>query len=612
MGWALLAYMSYMIATSKASLTKVWDPYDILGISTSADEKAIKKTYKLLSLKFHPDKVKPQGNETMEDLNNRYVEITKAYKALTDEEIRNNYIQYGHPDGKQSFSIGIALPKWIVAEGNTYYVLAVYGILFGILLPYTVGKWWYGSRRYTRDGVRTESAGRLFTAYTEETDEKQMVETLSLGEELKEIFDDESKWGAQDEAAVERKIGPFIGEKALKKVQSLEGWKRRALGLLWAFLYRIDLESEKLEKAKLQVAPIAVQLNKSFFAIALAYGNNTPILSSLHINQAIVQAVSPGDSPLLQLPHFTPKIVAAVEALESGKNHWTIQRFMEVPAERRKKVLVSSKLLTEEQYNQAITFAKNLPALTVEAAFFKVTGDKTVTPNSLVNFVVKARIVPPGEPVKPVDPKDLEDIDEAEDDVEALIGRKKNANQDKPVALAHAPYFPKDHVPEWQLFLGDAKQDKLIIPPTAYSTFEQQTESGVVTLKLQFQAPPQPGEYTFTMYLISDSYLGVDSKQSVTMHVLEPQAEADEDDEISEPDEGEFSRDSFTLKGKMLIYELDSIAGQMQTLRSGQAPKKKKKRAAGDESEEEDSDESGTDDEEEESETDTDTDTDGE
>jgi translocation protein SEC63 len=79
----------------------------------SATEKQIKSHYRRMSLKYHPDKIRPDAakNETIETLNAYYVEITKAYKALTDDEVRNNYIQYGHPDGKQSFSIGIALPK---------------------------------------------------------------------------------------------------------------------------------------------------------------------------------------------------------------------------------------------------------------------------------------------------------------------------------------------------------------------------------------------------------------------------------------------------------------------------------------------------------------------
>ena len=48
---------------------------------------------------FHPDKATPAENNTLEDITNVYVEISKAYKALTDEEVRNNYVQYGHPDG---------------------------------------------------------------------------------------------------------------------------------------------------------------------------------------------------------------------------------------------------------------------------------------------------------------------------------------------------------------------------------------------------------------------------------------------------------------------------------------------------------------------------------
>src|SRR5882757_3738520 len=114
-----------------------------------------------MSLKFHPDKIRPGPNETMDMLNERFVEITKAYKALTDEEIRNNYIQYGHPDGKQSFSIGIALPTWIVAEGHGKYVLLMYALMLGVLLPYFVGKWWYGTQRVTRDKVLVASAGHL-------------------------------------------------------------------------------------------------------------------------------------------------------------------------------------------------------------------------------------------------------------------------------------------------------------------------------------------------------------------------------------------------------------------------------------------------------------------
>lgn len=174
--------------------------------------------------------------------------MTKAYKVLTDEEIRNNYVMYGHPDGKQSYSIGIALPQWIVSEGNTYYVLAVYGVLFGILLPYAVGKWWYGTKKFTKDGVLTESAGSLFRAYQDVTDEHRLVEVFSLGEEYKELA---SQWKSLEDATIEKKIKGVIGAKAMKKLEELEeGPRRKALALLWAYLYRVDLASEKSEIGK--------------------------------------------------------------------------------------------------------------------------------------------------------------------------------------------------------------------------------------------------------------------------------------------------------------------------------------------------------------------------
>jgi translocation protein SEC63 len=52
----------------------------------------------------------------VEMLNERFVELTKAYKALTDEEVRNNYLQFGHPDGTYfplpsiTMNLGRAIP----------------------------------------------------------------------------------------------------------------------------------------------------------------------------------------------------------------------------------------------------------------------------------------------------------------------------------------------------------------------------------------------------------------------------------------------------------------------------------------------------------------------
>lgn len=78
--WAVIAYMIYVIMTTQRTIPKLWDPYDVLGVSRSASEKEIDRFYKKLSIKFHPDKARPDAskNETIDTINDRWVEMTKA------------------------------------------------------------------------------------------------------------------------------------------------------------------------------------------------------------------------------------------------------------------------------------------------------------------------------------------------------------------------------------------------------------------------------------------------------------------------------------------------------------------------------------------------------
>jgi len=259
----------------------------------------------------------------------------------------------------------------------------------------------------------------------------------------------------------------------------------------------------------------------------------------------------------------------------------------------------------------------------VEKAFFKVMGEKVVTTGSLVNLVVKVRVIPPGSlNVPEVKPSDLEDIDPEEGDIDALLGRKsknkvaklldgdsETATGETPLQphLAYAPYFARDHSPRWHIFLADRKSGKVAVPPTSFSTFTKPLLDGaghptfnMQTFKMQFQAPGKANRYSFVMHLICDSYIGMDSSLDVVLQVEDSSlaAKMSADDEISEPDE-------------------DSLAGQVNALKSGGlggsgAPRRpiKKKPVVEDSSD----DESDTDGEagDATSDTDTNTDTDGE
>ena len=91
----------------------------------------------------------------------------------------------------------------------------------------------------------------------------------------------------------------------------------------------------------------------------------------------------------------------------------------------------------------------------------------------------------------------------------------------------HAPRFPKDKEEGWWLVVGDVAANSLL----CIKRISLQLKAKV---KLEFTAP-EPGEYAYKLYLMSDSYLGCDQEYELKLKV----GEAVEDDEESEEEEEE-------------------------------------------------------------------------
>ena len=77
------------------------DYYKVLGIDKNADDKTIKKAYRKLAKKYHPD-MNP-GNAAAEQ---KFKEVTEAYNVLSDAEKKKLYDQFGHAAFEEGFSPG--------------------------------------------------------------------------------------------------------------------------------------------------------------------------------------------------------------------------------------------------------------------------------------------------------------------------------------------------------------------------------------------------------------------------------------------------------------------------------------------------------------------------
>ena len=95
------------------------DYYEVLGVSKSADATEIKKAYRKLALKYHPDK-NPGDKEAEE----KFKEAAEAYDVLSNEEKRRRYDQFGHAGvggaGQGGFGGGMSMDDIFSQFGDIF------------------------------------------------------------------------------------------------------------------------------------------------------------------------------------------------------------------------------------------------------------------------------------------------------------------------------------------------------------------------------------------------------------------------------------------------------------------------------------------------------------
>ena len=90
------------------------DYYEVLGVDKSADEATLKKAYRVLAKKYHPD-----ANPGDKEAEAKFKEASEAYAVLSDPDKRRQYDQFGHAafdggaggEGNGVSSVGTYVPN---------------------------------------------------------------------------------------------------------------------------------------------------------------------------------------------------------------------------------------------------------------------------------------------------------------------------------------------------------------------------------------------------------------------------------------------------------------------------------------------------------------------
>ena len=104
-------------------MTNKRDYYEVLGLDKNATQDAIKKAFRKLSLKYHPDKQVGKSESEQKEAEEKFKEIAEAYEVLSDDKKRQDYDNYGFNSQNAS--------SWDFGHMNMDDIFSQYSDLFG-------------------------------------------------------------------------------------------------------------------------------------------------------------------------------------------------------------------------------------------------------------------------------------------------------------------------------------------------------------------------------------------------------------------------------------------------------------------------------------------------
>jgi len=180
--WVLFLLLLLQLPKFHNQTLTDFNPYEILELEQPADIRSVKRAYRKMSLKWHPDKNK----NNLEEAEQMFIMVNKAYQTLTDDKTRENFEKYGNPDGFQGESVTIGLPSFLTRKSNELKVLLVYFFSM-VVLVVVVGTWWRWSTRFHKSGVLNDTNFLFWNRLKPKLNLRSCKEVLAGSDEFREL-----------------------------------------------------------------------------------------------------------------------------------------------------------------------------------------------------------------------------------------------------------------------------------------------------------------------------------------------------------------------------------------------------------------------------------------
>jgi len=445
-----------------------FDPFAILEIDAGADAKTIKKAYRKLSLQYHPDK--NPGNRAAEA---KFMMVSKAYEALTDETAKENWEKYGNPDGKQSLEVSIGLPTFLLDTTNRNLVLVAYLIMMVGVVPFCVWTYYSDSSRYGEKDVMYDTYSWFHRTLSEHCLIKALPEALAGAAEFRKRNLPKS---AADKEAIGQLTVKVRSQMQKPKFNHPVCVKGNVL-MHTHLLRKTDLLGPDLADDLKYMLRLSGGLIDAMIQVCKHQDWMQTAINSIEFGQLVAQAMWVKDSPLLQLPHFTAE---EIKHCEKGKTKIkSVQEYRDLPDDQKKGMAE----FTEQQKKDVANYLKIFPDISLETkVFVDDDEDDKVYEGDLVTIQV--------------------------------LMTRNNLRAGEKAGPVHAPLFPFPIKESWWVILGQVAQGKII-------SIEKITNNNrKFETRIKFLSPPK-GTYVFDLIVKSNAYVGCDMKTKVEMEVLD-------------------------------------------------------------------------------------------